>query len=293
MVLYSLLLHSFAASNTTDVGALSLYSGLSMSHWSTYESKGQESPLPGSFSRVISYSQYSTGLSEKIDITVSLPLYYSYTSGGFPDTKTFASTFRPGSIAVSSNLSVLDAEEGKPFSLGATMAFRSGRLHDDVKSRLTSAGEGTRDVGMGIYLSRFLSISSVSLGLKARGNYWLRSPIDSDVDPQYPGDDITYGTSVFIGFPETRYSFELFMDGYNRISGVDYPIASEANIQREQQWTALRVAQTKLGLSSYISVSSNISAHLYGAYSVAAKNNPIDEMVLGAGFSFYKAKEKE
>ena len=290
MELLLLALQSFAwaeSAQTTSPKTISLYSGLSFGQWNSFDDSGESKEPFGSdsMSRMGWYSQYETGITNKIDLKVGIPVTYAFRADG-PEVDIFASTLAIAYPSLSSRISLFREGGAMPVSLAANLAYKTGVFHQSTISRITNAGEGTSDVGLGLILSRFLSKDGKYLSIESDFRYWFRNPIDDNLDPIYPYDDITYSLSMYGSF-HSKYGLGISLEGYSRMGGLDFPASDD--ISGKQQWAALDVAQTKAGIKSSYFINSKVGIHAFAGYSILARNNPDNEWVSGLGISYYRS----
>lgn len=290
MALLLLALQSFAwaeSAQTTSPKTISLYSGLSFGQWNSFDDSGESKEPFGSDSMSLMgwYSQYETGITNKVDLKVGIPVTYAFRADG-PESDLFAPTLAIAYPSLSSRISLFREGGAMPVSLAANIAYKTGVFHTSTTSRLTNAGEGTNDVGLGLILSRFLSRDGKYLSIESDLRYWFRSPIDDDLDPVYPYDDITYSASIYGSF-NPKYALGVFLEGYSRTGGLDYSERMEAS--SAQQWSALNGAQAKAGVKGSYIISPTMGLHSFVGYSILARNNPDNEWVSGLGISYYRS----
>ena len=132
----------------------------------------------------------------------------------------------------------------------------------------------------------FLSKNSKWVSIEGDVRYWFRQTIGTDLDSQYPYDDITYSLNVYGSFLP-KVGVGAFIEGFERLGGVDYPASSD--ILEEQFWTSLNTAQTKAGLKASYFINGNWGVHCFGAYSISARNTPDNEWIAGSGVSYYRS----
>lgn len=282
--------HALAVSpSPLQMGAYNVYLGVSHGKWSQFRANGDPSNLPAPVTDKGVTAYYAVGVSDRMDIGLNIPVQQTSMGEGAPSGEMYAST--TGLAATSVNSRILIAREGDalPLTISGIGSFRVGSYHAETRDRLTNIGEGSIDFGAGLLLGRVLLAGPGTLWIEAGGQYWRRIPASfgTTID-KYPGDDITYSSEVGYSF-HPKVGVAAVVDGYQRLSGVDYPaLANDSTIPVEEQWTALRGAQMKAGgkLNFYATEKFTVSSSYLTA--VSAVNNPIDERVIGFGVSYYR-----
>lgn len=272
-----------------QMGAYTVYLGASHSKWSQYRANGDPSDLPAPVIDKGLTAYYAVGLSDRMDIGLNIPIQQTSMGEGAPSGEMFETT--TGLAAASASSRVLIAREGGtlPFTLSGIGSFRVGSYHAETRDRLTNIGEGSIDFGAGLLMGRVLLAGSGTLWIELGGQYWYRIPASfGSGEDKYPGDDISYSSEIGYSF-HPKVGVAAVIDGYQRLSGVDYPaLANDSSIPPEEQWTALKGAQTKVGgkLNVYATDRITVSSSFLAA--VSAVNNPVDEKVIGLGVSYYR-----
>ena len=275
----------------------SLYSGISYGNWSEFESKGQHKKVPDTVTNLFWYSQYSKGISNRMDVTVAFPLQYTSIGASAPDTDMFESTVGLRALQAQSKYLLYgpDVEAMGLFEKFNSIVDGIGRValvgglstgawNANNRGRLTNIGEGTTDIYVGLITDVNWIIMNSAFDIR----YHLRTPTAKDAMSEYPGDDITYSYDLNLTLPNVLY-LGGFVDGYYRLSGVDYPAQ---NVPKIEQFTALQGTQTKVGVKMGSSWE-GVGSHLYFAKVIHAKNNPSDEWMIGLGMSFFQDKSPE
>ena len=272
-----------------QMGAYNVYLGVNYGKWSQFRSNGDPSDLPAPVIDKGLTAYYAVGVSERMDIGLNIPIQQTAMGEGAPDGEMFAPTTGLG--AASANSRILIAREGDalPFTVSGIASFRVGSYHAETRDRLTNIGEGSIDFGAGLLLGRVLLAGPGTLWIEAGAQYWRRIPASfGTTTEKYPGDDISYNSEIGYSF-HPKVGVAGVIDGYQRLSGVDYPaLANDSTIPVEEQWTALRGAQMKAGgkLNVYATDKITVSSSFLAA--VSAVNNPVDEKVIGLGVSYYR-----
>ena len=265
-----------AMAGTLPKGSQHIYSGASYGTWSSFESKGSEKSLPqgAQVSQLLSHTQYSYGMKDGIELSVFLPV-----SSVSVSQMSVPTTTGIGQVGVSSKFDLWGMD-----TLGITgqVGLTTGAFHSEERGKLTNIGDGSTQVHLGLSGSSVWEVSSAYVHLNARGGYIAKMPSNLDFNPKYPADDLTYGLNV--GGRYRGYSLSVFIDGFYRLDGVDYP--APTTVDSIEGFTALKASQLKVGVSDSISWNS-WSLSGYVAKSVLAKNNPMDEMIGGIGIGYY------
>lgn len=276
----------------------SIYSGISYGKWGQFESKGLEKSVPDTVTNLFWYSQYSKGIHPRMDVTVAFPFQHTSIGDAAPNTDMFATSSGLRNFQIQSKYQLFgpDIDSMGLFQrLSSVMdgmnrvaivgGVSTGAWNATNRGRLTNIGEGTTDIYAGLLGEFNWIIMSSSLDLR----YWMKTPTASGAMSQYPGDDITYSYDLNLNIPHVLY-LGGFVDGYYRLTGVDYPAK---NVPQIEQFTALQGSQTKLGSKFGITMG-GLSAHGYFAKAIHAKNNPSDEWMIGMGIGYFydKASQK-
>lgn len=278
------MLSGLAQAEVLAEGAQAIYSGISVGTWSAFESNGDTIPVSKvddlSVVQVLNYNQVSYGLEEGLDVTYVLPVSYVMVPGKQGGALEPTLGLGQAGVSVQKNLWSFD----QAVLIGSTGVF-TGLLHAGTRDRLTNLGDGSTQVRLGLEASNVLTMGLGFVNASARGQYIAKVPSNFSFDPKYPADDVTYTVNVGGGY--RGYSMSIFVDGFQRLSGVSY--AESNTVDPKERFTALQASQTKVGLSNAISLSSEWSVSGYVAHSVMARNNPTDEWIGGVGFSYYQA----
>ena len=273
-MLLAILLNS-AFADALPQGVQSVYTGVSYGTWSAFESKGNKNSLPqnAAVSQVLSHTQYTYGIQDGIDLSLSIPVSHVSVSTGMVDAVTGI-----GQLGLASNI---DLWQKDSLSLTGQFALSTGSLHAKDRGKLTNIGDGSTQVRAGVTVGQQWSIGSGYAYAGARGWYVFKIPSTFDFDPKYPADDVTYG--IYIGGGNKGYQASIFVDGFMRLNGVDYP--APASVASMEGFTALKASQMKVGINDSISWKDwTLSGYI--ATSVLAKNNPMDEVIGGFGLSY-------
>ena len=265
-----------AVAGTLPKGAQHIYSGASYGTWSAFESKGSEKSLPqgAQVSQILSHTQYSYGLKEGMEVSVFLPV-----SSVSVSEMSVPTTTGVGQVGVASSFDLWGTDK---LGLMGRAGLTTGALHAEDRGKLTNIGDGSTQLHLGVAGSSVWEVSSAYVHVSARGGYIAKVPSTLDFNPKYPADDLTYGLNV--GGRYKGYSLNLFVDGFYRLDGVDYP--APASVDSIEGFTALKASQMKVGISDSISWN-NWSLSGYVATSVLAKNNPMDEVIGGIGIGYF------
>ena len=275
--MWVLLVGMTAMAETLPKGSHSVYSGVSYGTWSSFESKGNEKSLPQDAiaTQILSRTQYTYGSHERFDMSIVLPVSsvsVDNLSGGMFDTTTGL-----GQVGLGANMALFDQ---KDFSLTGSMGLYTGAFHAENRGRLTNIGDGSTQVRAGVSASQLWEVNSGYLNINARGGYIFKIPSTLEFDPKYPADDITYELSLGGGYK--GYTASIFIDGFQRLNGVDYPATSVDSIEA---FTALQSSQVKVGINDSITINDwTLSGYI--ATSVLATNNPMDERIGGIGIGY-------
>ena len=266
-----------AMAGTLPKGTHSVYSGVSYGTWSSFESKGDEKSLPQNamVTQILSRTQYTYGIHDRFDLSIVLPVYsvsVSELSGNM-----FETTTGLGQTGIGSNIGLF---EQNSLQITGTVGVYTGAFHAENRGRLTNIGDGSTQLRAGVSASQLWEVNSGYVNINAKGGYIFKIPSTLDFDPKYPADDVTYGLSVGGGYK--GYTASVFIDGFQRLNGVDYPATS---VDALDAFTALKASQLKVGLSDSITVS-DWTVSGYVASSVMARNNPMDELIGGIGIGY-------
>ena len=266
-----------AMAGTLSKGTHSVYSGVSYGTWSSFESKGDEKSLPQNamVTQILSRTQYTYGIHDRFDLSIVLPVYsvsVSELSGNM-----FETTTGLGQTGIGSNIGLF---EQNSLQITGAVGVYTGAFHAENRGRLTNIGDGSTQLRAGVSASQLWEVNSGYVNINAKGGYIFKIPSTLDFDPKYPADDVTYGLSVGGGYK--GYTASVFIDGFQRLNGVDYPATS---VDALDAFTALKASQLKVGLSDSITVS-DWTVSGYVASSVMARNNPTDELIGGIGIGY-------
>jgi hypothetical protein len=267
-----------AMAGTLPKGAHNVYSGGSYGTWSSFESKGTEKSLPQDavVTQILSKTHYTYGIHERFDLSITIPVLsvsVSALSGNL-----FETTTGLGQTGIGSNIGLFQQNN---LSVTGTVGLYTGVFHAESRGRLTNIGDGSTQLRGGVAVSQLWDVNSGYLNINAKGGYIFKIPSTLDFDPKYPADDITYGLSVGGGYK--GYSASVFVDGFQRLNGVDYPATSVDSIEG---FTALKASQLKVGRSDSLTINEwTLSG--YVASSVLATNNPMDELIGGIGIGYF------
>lgn len=278
------IVNSVAQAGVLSEGSQSIYSGVSIGTWSAFESNGNTIPVSKqddlSVLQVLNHNEVTYGLMEGLDVTYVLPV--SYVKVPTKQGGALEPTLGLGQLgaSVQKNLWTFD----QAALIGQAGLF-TGLLHAGSRDRLTNIGDGSTQVRVGLEAANTWSIGLGFVNVRAQGQYIAKLPATFSFDPKYPGDDVAY--SVNLGGGYRGYSMSIFVDGFQRLSGVNY--AESNTVDPKERFTALKASQLKVGLSDAIAISSEWSISGYVAHSVMAKNNPMDEWISGIGFHYYQA----
>ena len=267
-----------ATAGTLPKGAHNVYSEVSYGTWSSFESKGTEKSLPQDavVTQILSKTHYTYGIHERFDLSITIPVLsvsVSELSGNL-----FETTTGLGQTGIGSNIGLFQQNN---LSVTGTVGLYTGAFHAESRGRLTNIGDGSTQLRGGVAASQLWDVNSGYLNINAKGGYIFKIPSTLDFDQKYPADDITYGLSVGGGYK--GYSASVFVDGFQRLNGVDYPATSVDSIEG---FTALKASQLKVGLSDSIAVK-DWTLSGYVASSVLATNNPMDELIGGIGIGYF------
>ena len=266
-----------ATAGTLPKGAHNVYSGVSYGTWSSFESKGNEKSLPQDavVTQVLSQTHYTYGIHERFDVSITVPV--SSVSVSELSGNMFETTTGLGQTGIGSSIGLF---EQNSLQVTGAVGVYTGAFHAENRGRLTNIGDGSTQVRAGISVSQLWEVNSGYVNINARSGYIFKIPSTLDFDPKYPADDVTYGLSVGGGYK--GYSASVFLDGFQRLNGVDYPAASVASMEG---FTALKASQIKVGLSDSLTINEwTLSG--YVASSVMARNNPMDELIGGIGIGY-------
>lgn len=274
MILFCTLASAFAG--TLPKGGQYIYSGASYGTWSAFESKGLEKSLPqgAQISQILSHTRYSYGLKEGMEVAVFLPVAsVSVSEMSVPTTTGI------GQVGMASNFDLWGTDK---LGVMGRVGLTTGALHAENRGKLTNIGDGSTQLHLGVAGSSVWEVSSAYVHVSARGGYIAKVPSTFDFNPKYPADDLTYGLNV--GGRYKGYSLNVFVDGFYRLDGVDYP--APASVDSIEGFTALKASQMKVGISESVSWN-NWTLSGYVATSVLAKNNPMDEVIGGIGIGYF------
>ena len=266
-----------AMAGTLSKGTHSVYSSVSYGTWSSFESKGDEKSLPQNamVTQILSRTQYTYGIHERFDLSIVLPV--SSVSVSELSGNMFETTTGLGQTGIGSNIGLF---EQNSLQITGAVGVYTGAFHAENRGRLTNIGDGSTQLRAGVSASQLWEVNSGYVNINAKGGYIFKIPSTLDFDPKYPADDVTYGLSVGGGYK--GYTASVFIDGFQRLNGVDYPATS---VDALDAFTALKASQLKVGLSDSITVS-DWTVSGYVASSVMARNNPMDELIGGIGIGY-------
>ena len=266
-----------AMAGTLPKGTHSVYSSVSYGTWSSFESKGDEKSLPQNamVTQILSRTQYTYGIHERFDLSIVLPV--SSVSVSELSGNMFETTTGLGQTGIGSNIGLF---EQNSLQITGAVGVYTGAFHAENRGRLTNIGDGSTQLRAGVSASQLWEVNSGYVNINAKGGYIFKIPSTLDFDPKYPADDVTYGLSVGGGYK--GYTASVFIDGFQRLNGVDYPATS---VDALDAFTALKASQLKVGLSDSITVS-DWTVSGYVASSVMARNNPMDELIGGIGIGY-------
>lgn len=265
-------------------GAQNIYTGVSFGTWSAFESNGNTIPVSKqddlSVMQVLNDTQVTYGIQAGLDVTYVVPISYVKVPGK-----------QGGALEPTLGLGQIGASVQQEFwrfdqtALTGSAGLFTGLLHAGTRDRLTNIGDGSTQVRLGLEAEDVREIGLGFIHFNAKGQYIAKLPSNFSFDPKYPADDVTY--TVTLGGGYRGYSMSVFVDGFQRLSGVNY---SESNtVDPKERFTALKASQMKVGISDAIALQDGWSLSGYVAHSVMAKNNPMDEWISGIGVSYYKA----
>lgn len=272
-----------------QMGAYNAYLGFNYGKWSQFRATGDSSDLPAPIIDKSLMAYYAVGVSERMDLSLTIPFQQTEMGDGAPSGEMFETTTGLSSVGVNSRILLSREGDLLPVTISGQGGFRVGSYHAESRGRLTNIGEGSIDFGGGVLIGRVLLAGPGTLWIEAGSTYWKRIPASfSGGEEKYPGDDISYNTEVGYSF-HPKFGLAMVLDGYQRLTGVDYPaLASDPTIPEQEQWTALKGGQIKAGgkVNVYITEKITISSSfLYSAYAI---NNPVDEQVIGFGVGYFR-----
>ncbi len=272
------LMMSVSMAGTLPKGTQAVFSGLSYGTWSAFESKGNTKSLPqdASVSQVLSHTQYAYGIHDRFDVALVIPISsvsVSTLSGNMFDTTTGL-----GQIGLTSNIELLQEDT---WSLTGIVGLFTGALHAENRGRLTNIGDGSTQARLGLSSALALPVNSGFLTVSGGAQYVAKIPSTLDFDPKYPADDIVYAVNV--GGQYKGYAASVFIDGFQRLDGVDYPAPS--SVDGIEAFTSLKASQLKVGINDSLSFN-NWTISGYVARSILARNNPMDEWIGGVGLGY-------
>lgn len=259
----------------TPKGALTVYQSLGFSQWSKYRVRGDSDSIPNPVQRAISQTSLGYGVSQNLDIQLTLPVLHSM----FGDSEPVSGV---GFAELSSKIMLLQ-EGTSPITLSFKPAIRIGSFHASSRGKFHNIGEGTIDLGAGIALGRFEYLDMGFYWFDAGIRYWYRIPSSFDLSVP-PAPDVTFDLNVGYSF-HPSFGLGITAEGIQRLGGQDYPTTT---VDDDDQWAALQITQLKAGgrLSYY--ATEKITIDLIGLVSVFAINNPTDEVYVGLGLNYFQ-----
>lgn len=271
------LMMGVSMAGTLPKGTQAVFSGLSYGTWSAFESKEETIYLPQDavVSQVLSHTQYAYGVHERFDVALVVPIAnvsVSELSGNMFDTTTGV-----GQIGLTSNVGLMQEDN---WSLTGIVGLFTGALHAENRGRLTNIGDGSSQARLGLSSALALPVNSGFLTVSGGAQYVAKLPSTLNFDPKYPADDVVYG--LYVGGQYKGYAASIFLDGFQRLDGVDYTSSSLGNIEA---FTSLKASQLKVGINDSLSFN-NWTISGYVARSILARNNPMDEWIGGIGVGY-------
>ena len=271
------------------MGSYNVFFGGNYGLWSQYKAKDEAKDLPDTVVNKGVMLYYAVGVAEKLDISISIPAQQASIGDEAPDIDMFKTTTGIGQA--STNLRYLLFQEGGslPITISATSGLRVGTYHAESRSRLTNIGEGSIDIGGGLLMGKVQMAGRGFLWVDLSAVYWKRIPSTFAFgEYKFPGDDINYNAEAGYSF-HPKIGLAGVIDGYQRMSGVDYPsLINNPDIPEQEQWTALKGAQLKAGGKLNVYATNKLTLSASALLSVYSVNNPVDEKSFGIGLSFYQ-----
>ncbi len=182
---------------------------------------------------------------------------------------------------------VLDELFGAPLSAAVGLGLRQGQYTAPERARVTNLGEGTADLEAFAAIGRsgLVGPGFWSANADATWRYRLPNTYSDDLVP-VPGWELLVDAEVLAGGPpqlSVGPSFSLFW----RPWGQDF---EEVDLSDPDRFAALNALAVRVGGKAIIRSSDRVVVALSAMWTVAARNNPADVFVLGAGVQLFQEK---
>ncbi len=176
---------------------------------------------------------------------------------------------------------VLDELYGAPVSLTLGGELRQGQLTAETRSRLTSLGEGTADVGGFLAAGRSGGLAQGVWSASTELGWRYRFPVTTD---GVPGNEVFGDVELLIG-PSSWWKVGAVTIGLWRPDGNDL---GETDFSDPERFVALRVRSVQAGGKVLLRNQRGWTAVFSGLRTVHAQNVPDDELIVSVGLSMWR-----
>ncbi|GEM_PF-2348830 len=272
---------------TTPAGQHATYTGVGIDHFRSFtDGDGGTQDAPSGVTRFGAKQLWAAGLTDRFDVGVEVP--YVFVVADDPAVRSqsaFATTSDFSEIRVRLRYLALTETWRRP-AVALRGSGRSGFAHSDSRHRITNAGEGTTDLGVGLSAGKIGLVGPGFLTVSADVDFWYRIALDRVDGQKIPANEARAALMVQYA-PHRRFGLSVVADGFHRFGGYD--LGSLSGVDADHQWAALDAAQLKVGGKLMHFAHGRIPNLTLSAYrAVLARNNPNDTWLveLGVGFAF-------
>ena len=289
MVLVNLLLllmTSASASEgpwTTSKGVHNVYLGMFGERFHCFESGGKNSddcrvglPAPSPVAQVGTKFFYRSGLGEKTDIALGVPLVRAFPLEPSDSDK----------LETTTGVGLLEGRvryrlgHFRDVDIAAGAGVRTGVFHHSTRGRITNLGEGSTDLVAILYagstglLKRRFHTSSMDMA------YYLRLPLETGTPVgRIPGDEIRFSAVSTVSVT-SKIGLGLSADGNWRLWGEPLDF-TKLDVYKDNYWASLAAAQLKAGARIVVYPGGHRPYLQFSAMrTVWARNSPLDTTFL-------------
>lgn len=172
-----------------------------------------------------------------------------------------------------------------PVSMALVMSMRSGEFYAPERGRLTSLGDGTTDIGLGLSIGKTASVGRGWYTASADVRYHYRFPNTGGFfGEKVPTDELEFSAEGLWAF-HPRFAVGPAVFGFTRMGGADF---DDIDFFDEDGFASLAGTQLKAGAKLAIfgtdggpTVSFTVARTFY------ARNNPTDTLSVSAGIGWF------